>query len=149
VPSEHALRATALILALAGIGIATYIAIAEAGGGTPVCVAGGGGCEKVADSKYSELLGINVAVIGIAGYVILAAAALIPGDLGRFGGLLAALFGFGFSAYLTYLELFEIDAICQWCVASAVVITLLLLVNLIRASRYLGADTRVTAEGRG
>ena len=33
--------------------------------------------------------------------------------------------GFGFSLYLTYLELFEIDAICQWCVASAVLMTLL------------------------
>jgi uncharacterized membrane protein len=138
VPSEQALRATALILALAGIGIATYIAIAESGGGAPVCVAGGGGCEQVADSEYSELLGINVAVIGIAGYGILAAAALVPGDPGRFTGLLAALFGFGFSVYLTYLELFEIDAICQWCVASAVVMTLLLAVNLVRAARYLG-----------
>ena len=40
-----------------------------------------------------------------------------------------ALVGFGFSAYLTYLELFVIDAICQWCVASAVLMTLLLVVN--------------------
>ena len=43
--------------------------------------------------------------------------------------------GFGFSAYLTYLELFEIDAICQWCVASAVIMTVLLVLTWTRAIR--------------
>jgi uncharacterized membrane protein len=51
-----------------------------------------------------------------------------------------ALVGFGFSAYLTYLELFTIDAICQWCVASAVLMTLALIVNSMRAYGYLGRD---------
>ena len=118
--SERNLRIVAAILALVGIGVATYIAIAESGGGAPKCLVGGGGCETVANSKYSDLAGINVAVIGIAGYVALLAAAAVPGDAGRLGGFLTALVGFGFSAYLTYLELFVIDAICQWCVASAV-----------------------------
>ena len=138
-PSERTLRAAALVLSLIGIAVAAYIAIAESGGGAPVCVAGGGGCEKVADSEYSELFGANVAVIGIGGYVVLAVAALLAGDAARFTGLLASLVGFGFSAYLTYLELFEIEAICQWCVVSAVTMTLLLVVNTMRASRYLGA----------
>jgi uncharacterized membrane protein len=40
-----------------------------------------------------------------------------------------ALAGTLFSGYLTYLELFVIHAICQWCVASAVIVTLLLLVE--------------------
>ena len=40
--------------------------------------------------------------------------------------------GFGFSAWLTYVELFEIDAICQWCVASAVIMTLLAVVTSLR-----------------
>jgi uncharacterized membrane protein len=51
-----------------------------------------------------------------------------------------ALVGFGFSAYLTYLELFVVKAICQWCVASAVLMTLLLLVNAGRAFAYAGAE---------
>ena len=46
--------------------------------------------------------------------------------------------GFGFSAYLTYLELFMIEAICQWCVASAALMTLLLGVTAARAFRYVG-----------
>ena len=138
--SEQNLRIVAGALALAGIGVATYISSAELGGGTPVCLAGGHGCETVARSHYSHLAGINVAVIGIAGYVLLLIAALIPGDLGRFGGFLTALVGFGFSAYLTYLELFVIDAICQWCVASAVIMALSLAVAGARAFAYTGRD---------
>jgi uncharacterized membrane protein len=135
--SERNLRVAAAILALAGIGVATYIAIAESGGGAPKCLAGGHGCETVADSQYSHLAGVNVAVIGIIGYVLLLAAAIAPGDPGRFGGFLTALIGFGFSVYLTYLELFVIDAICQWCVASAVTmaaLTLLAVARVLRAS---------------
>jgi uncharacterized membrane protein len=138
--SERNLRIAAVVLAIAGIGVATYIAIAESGGGAPKCLAGGGGCETVADSQYSHLAGINVAVIGIFGYVLLLAAAIVPGDPGRFGGFLAALVGFGFSVYLTYLELFVIDAICQWCVASAVLMTLSLAVAATRAFAYAGHE---------
>jgi uncharacterized membrane protein len=139
-PTERNLRIAAVVLALIGIGIATYIVIADSGGGAPKCLAGGSGCETVADSHYSHLAGINVAVFGIFGYVVLLAAALVPGDAGRFGGFLAALVGFGFSAYLTYLELFVIDAICQWCVASAVVMSLSLAVAAARAVAYTGRE---------
>jgi uncharacterized membrane protein len=139
-PTERNLRIAAVVLALIGIGIATYIVIADSGGGAPKCLAGGGGCETVADSHYSHLAGINVAVFGIFGYVVLLAAALVSGDAGRFGGFLAALVGFGFSAYLTYLELFVIDAICQWCVASAVVMSLSLAVAAARAVAYTGRE---------
>jgi uncharacterized membrane protein len=138
--SERNLRIAAAALAAAGIAVATYIVVADSGGGAPKCLAGGGGCETVADSHYSHLAVINVAVFGIFGYVLLLAAALVPGDLGRFGGFLTALIGFGFSAYLTYLELFVIDAICQWCVGSAVLMTLSLAVAATRAFAYTGRD---------
>ena len=120
--------------------MATYIAIAESGGGAPKCLAGGSGCETVADSKYAHLAGVNVAVIGIVGYVLVLAAAIVPGDPGRFGGFLTALIGFGFSLYLTYLELFVIDAICQWCVASAILMALSLAVAATRAFAYAGHE---------
>jgi uncharacterized membrane protein len=139
-PSERALRGAAAAIALIGVGVATYITIADSGGGHPVCVAGGSGCQTVADSSYSHLFGVNVAVFGIAGYVMLFAAALAAGDLGRFAGLMLALVGFGFSAYLTYLELFTIDAICQWCVASAILMTVLLALNVVRAIGYTGSE---------
>jgi len=138
--SERNLRITAAILAVLGLGVATYIAIAESGGGAPKCLAGGGGCETVANSRYSDLAGVNVAVIGIFGYALLLAAAALPGDPGRFGGFLTALVGFGFSIYLTYLELFVIDAICQWCVASAILMALSLAVAATRAFAYAGSE---------
>jgi uncharacterized membrane protein len=138
--SERTLRIAAAVLALAGIGVATYIAIAESGGGAPKCLAGGSGCETVADSKYAHLAGVNVAVIGIVGYVLVFVAAIVPGDPGRFGGFLTALIGFGFSLYLTYLELFVIDAICQWCIASAILMALSLAVAATRAFAYAGHE---------
>src|SRR6478672_13778096 len=138
--SERSLRIAAGILAIIGIGVATYITIAEFGGGAPKCLAGGHGCETVAQSHYSHLAGINVAAIGIIGYVLLLVAAILPGDPGRFGGFLFALVGFGFSLYLTYLELFVIDAICQWCVASAVLMALSLAVAATRAFAYAGHE---------
>ncbi|HKH42279.1 MAG TPA: vitamin K epoxide reductase family protein [Solirubrobacterales bacterium] len=138
--SERNLQIAAVVLAVAGLVVATYIAIAESGGGTPKCLAGGGGCETVAESKYSELAGVNLALLGIFGYALLLAAAMVPGDYGRFGGFLTALIGFGFSAYLTYLELFVIDAICQWCVASAILMALALAVAAIRAFAYAGSE---------
>jgi uncharacterized membrane protein len=148
---EDGYRKVGAFLSLVGLGVAIYITAADAGGGAPVCVAGGHGCQTVADSSYSHLAGINVSVLGIGGYLVLLAAFAAPGDAGRFIGLLAALIGFGFSLYLTYLELFTIDAICQWCVASAVVMTAILVVAGLRAYRYSGAEfgvgpPRVTEE---
>ena len=139
-PSERVLRTIAGVLALAGIGVALYIAVVESGGGAPQCLAGGHGCETVANSHYSHIAGINVAVFGIVGYVLLLGASVLAGDVARIGGLAVALVGFGFSVYLTYLELFVIDAICQWCVASAVLMTLLFVVSVLRAFGYVGSE---------
>ena len=85
-PAEGTLRGIATFLATFGIGVATYIAIAESGGGSPVCMAGGNGCQTVAESAYSQLLGVNVAIFGIVGYVLLLGAALLRGDGARMAG---------------------------------------------------------------
>jgi uncharacterized membrane protein len=130
----------ATFVAVLGIGVATYITIADSGGGAPTCLAGGGGCETVAGSSYSHVLGVNVAVFGIVGYVLLLAAALLRGDLARMAGFAIALGGFGFSVYLTYLELFKIEAICQWCVGSAVLMTILFGLNAVRMVGYAGKE---------
>jgi uncharacterized membrane protein len=139
-PTEGTLRGIATFLATFGIGVATYIAIADSGGGSPVCIAGGHGCQTVAESSYSHLLGVNVAVFGILGYVVLLGSALLRGDGPRMTGFLFSLVGFGFSLYLTYLELFTIDAVCQWCVASAVLMTLVFAVNSTRMLAYVGSE---------
>ena len=67
------------------------------------------------------------------------------GEPGLFAGALIALTGFGFSVYLTYLELFRIHAICQWCVASAVIMTLLAALTVTRLVVAAPAGTPVEA----
>ncbi|MDX6609049.1 MAG: hypothetical protein QOF85_974 [Solirubrobacterales bacterium] len=139
-PPEGTLRGIATFLASFGIGVATYIAIADSGGGSPVCIAGGHGCQTVAESSYSHLAGVNIAVFGIVGYVLLLGSAVLRGDVPRMAGFAISLIGFGYSLYLTYLELFTIDAICQWCVASAVLMTLLFATNAVRMLAYVGTE---------
>jgi uncharacterized membrane protein len=136
--NEGALRRAAAFLAAFGIGVAAYIAIAEADGGAPACFAGSGGCETVAASSHSELAGISVALIGVFGYVLLLSTALLRGDTARMAGFGLGLAGFGYTVYLTYLELFVIDAICQWCVVSAVLMVALFAVSALRMLRYVG-----------
>jgi uncharacterized membrane protein len=137
-PAEATLRRIIAFIATLGVGVATYITIADAGGGSPTCLAGGGGCETVANSSYSHIAGVNVSIFGIVGYLAILATAFLATDWARFGGFAMALGGFGFSVYLTYLEIFTIEAICQWCVASAVLMTILFLLNATRLVGYAG-----------
>jgi uncharacterized membrane protein len=145
-PSEATLRRIIAFVATLGIGVATYITIADSGGGAPTCLAGGGGCETVANSSYSHIAGVNVAVFGIVGYVSLLLTAFFANDAARFGGFAISLGGFGFSVYLTYLEIFKIEAICQWCVASAVLMTILFLLNATRLVGYAGTTRAAVRE---
>lgn len=138
--TEAAIQRIGAGVALIGIGVATYITIADSGGGAPACFAGGHGCQTVADSDYAHLGGVAVSAIGIVGYVLLLGAMLWPGDAGRLGALALSLIGFGFSLYLTYLELAVIDAVCQWCVASAVLMTVLFGLSVLRAIRFTGVE---------
>jgi uncharacterized membrane protein len=138
--SERTLRIALGLLALVGIGIAGYLTIVHYEDAEVACIAGGESCSKVQDSEYAELAGVPVPLIGLIGYVTVLVAAALPGDPGRLLGLFAGLVGVGFSIYLTYLEVFEIEAICHWCVASAVVMCIVLAVALLRAARFLGRD---------
>jgi len=139
-PGEWTLRRAIAFVAALGIGVATYIAIAESGGGSPVCLAGSTGCKTVAESSYSHVAGVNIAVFGIVGYALLLASAFFASDAARFGGFAVALGGFGYSIFLTYIELFKIEAICQWCLASAVLMTILFALNATRLIGYGGTD---------
>jgi uncharacterized membrane protein len=139
-PSEWTLRRAIAFLAALGVGVATYIAVEAAGGDAPRCLAGSTGCATVAKSSYSHVGGVNVAVFGIVGYVLLLASAFFANDLARFGGFVVALGGFGYSVFLTYVEVFKIEAICQWCVGSAVLMTLLFALNAVRLTGYAGTE---------
>jgi uncharacterized membrane protein len=122
--SDRALRAAGLVLAVLGVGVAGYLVYVHYANIDPVCNIAHG-CHKVQTSSYSKLAGIPVALLGLIGYVVILGALLVRGETARMVAALTALVGFGFSMYLTYRELFTIDAICQWCVLSAIVMTLL------------------------
>lgn len=136
-PQKLTLAIAALILL--GIGVAGYLTYAHYADIDPVCAGGSGGCHIVQASDYAELFGIPVAMIGLGGYLALAASLFVPGEAGRALGMALALVGAGFSLYLTYLELYVIDAICQWCVASAVIMVLLAALTTARMLRGPGA----------
>ncbi|HWH93729.1 MAG TPA: vitamin K epoxide reductase family protein [Baekduia sp.] len=120
--SDRALRTAGLVLAVLGVAIAGYLVYVHYADVDPVCNIAHG-CHKVQTSQYAKLAGIPVALLGLLGYVTILVALLVPGEAARMVAALTALVGFGFSVYLTYRELFTIDAICQWCVASAVLMT--------------------------
>jgi uncharacterized membrane protein len=127
--SDRHLRVAVAVLALLGLAVAGYLTYVHYAELEPICAGGGGGCERVQSSSYAELAGVPVALLGLAGYALILLSLWVPGDTGRVAGALFALIGFGLSAYLTWLELFEIDAICQWCVVSAVLMTALALIT--------------------
>jgi uncharacterized membrane protein len=139
-PGEGNLQRAIAFVAALGVGVATYIAIEAAGGDAPSCLAGSSGCATVAKSSYSHVAGVNIAVFGIVGYALLLASAFFANDLARFGGFVVALGGFGYSVFLTYIEIFKIEAICQWCVASAVLMTVLFLLQATRLIAYGGSS---------
>ena len=140
---DRRLRIAAFVMTVLGIGVAAYLTYIHYAGIEPVCNIAHG-CVKVQSSKYAELAGVPVALLGLIGYVTILAALVVDGELGRLAAALIALVGFGFSAYLTYRELFTIDAICQWCVASAVLMTGLAIVCTWRVLIAEPAPTAVT-----
>ncbi len=130
------LRPVAMLLAAVGTGIAGYLTYVHYAGIDPVCT-GGGGCEKVQTSEYSEIVGVPVALLGLFGYlVILAALALWRAETGRIAVLIVAWGGLAFSAYLQYRSLVTVDATCIWCLGSALT---MLLITLTVTARFIFA----------
>ncbi len=111
-------RAASAAVAVAGLAIAAYLTVVHYAGAEPVCGVAHG-CATVQQSEYAQLAGVPVALIGLAGYVAILASLLRDGEAWRTATAFLALGGFGFSAWLTYVEVVRLEAICIWCVASA------------------------------
>lgn len=113
------------IIAVAGLGIAAYLLAARILGEPPAC----GpikGCETVASSEYATLFGVPVALFGV-GYSTFLMIACVRWWRRADRWALYASYGLGLAgiiavAYLTYLEVFIIEAICVWCVGYAATI---------------------------
>ena len=115
----RASRVALSALAAMGLLISAYLTWVHFARVAPACVGGSGGCETVQSSRYATILEVPVSVVGMVGYAGLLFSAALRGEAGVYLGLLIALVGTLFSAYLTYLEVFVIHALCQWCLASA------------------------------
>lgn len=126
------------VLALSGLGVAGYLTYEKFSGGGLICWGGSQDCETVQNSPYSQVGPIPVAVIGLIGYLVVLVVTAVQRRTSsletrrtlagvNFGLALGA---FLYSVYLTYLELFVIYAICTWCVISAVLMTLILVLAI-------------------
>ncbi len=124
-------RIVAAILAVVGIAVTAYLVWERYHGNAPVCALGGG-CLTVQRSEWATVAGVPVAIMGLVAYVGMLVCALIPRQIAALGSLFLSLLGVMLSGYLTYLELFSIHAVCEYCVTSAIVVALLLVVSVVR-----------------
>jgi uncharacterized membrane protein len=149
--SRRTLRIVMIVLTALGLALASYLTYVHYAEIKPVCTSGGA-CFKVQTSAYSKLAGVPVALMGLIGYVAIMFSLLAPeSETTRFGTLIFTVGGFGFSAYLTYRELFSIHAVCEECATSAGLMTILMLLAIWRFLRgdpdvY---DTRPIAASEG
>lgn len=127
-----------------GLAVAGYLTFIESTGTQVVC-GPVGNCGDVQNSKYAILFGIlPVGVLGLAGYLAILAGWLLwqfgPEPFKKWGALAIwgfCVFGVLFSTYLTFLEPFVIGATCMWCISSAVLMIVLLLVSTPTAQQLL------------
>ena len=124
------------IAAVIGLLDSIYLAYVKLANAEIYCTPGLGDCDVVNASQWSSLWGIPLGVYGVIGF----AAILLIESLGNKWKLLTThndliLFaisfaGFLFSLYLTYIELFILHAICQWCILSALMMTVIFIVSV-------------------
>jgi uncharacterized membrane protein len=139
-----------IVLGLCGLAISLYLVTTHFGD-KPIACAGVGDCAAVNSSAYASIGGVPVSLLGVGLYVSLATLAYVwsrdPSDDRRmvaYWGM--ALSGAGYAAYLTYVELTILHAICVWCVASATILTTSL--ALATAALVFTPDTAGVTPGR-
>ncbi|RPH55213.1 MAG: vitamin K epoxide reductase family protein [Chloroflexi bacterium] len=125
------------ILCIIGFGVAGYLAYVETAQVTAVC-GPVGDCNTVQQSEYARLFGIlSIGMLGLIGYEAIIIAWLVArfttgrlADLAGISLFIMPFFGTLFSIYLTFLEPFVIGATCAWCLTSAVLMTVLMLLTI-------------------
>ena len=134
-------RMVAAVLSLIGVFLAFYL-VANNLGWTPPIPCGTGACGLVQSSKYAWIGPVPVSAVGLAGYLSLFALSIAGLQRSLAGSRALAfllfagsLLGVLFSAYLTYLEAMVIQAWCRYCVASAILITVIFLTTLPEVKR--------------
>jgi len=120
-------------LAAAGLGVSAYLTAIKLSGATALFCESGSGCEVVQASRYAVFLGAPTAAWGILLYAVVVGLALSGLRPQRWLAAYAlAVTAVAFSAYLTWLSVFEIGAVCPWCLIDAGIAVALLVVLLVR-----------------
>jgi uncharacterized membrane protein len=126
-----------IALVVIGLFVSIYMTIYKISGNEGMCL-GSGDCSTVNASRFSEVNGIPVAVVGIIGYVAILAFHLFENrnTFFRQNAILLifgmSLTGFIFTVWLVYVELALLNAICPFCVTSQVAMTLIFIIAIIR-----------------
>ncbi len=132
-------------LALIGTLDALYLTYSKVANVETACPANATfNCDLVQHSLYSQLGGIPIVYLGLGGYVAILVVLFLDGRVPFFtqrGPLLAfglSLFGFLYSGYLTSIEAFVLHAWCMWCLGSAIIMTTLFVLSVVRTWRRIG-----------
>ncbi|MBE0671286.1 MAG: vitamin K epoxide reductase family protein [Anaerolineales bacterium] len=126
-----------LALVIVGLLVSIYMTIYKVTSNDSMCL-GSGDCSTVNASRYSEVNGIPVAIIGVLGYVAILGVLVFENRNSFFrqnGTLLVfgmALTGFIFTVWLIYVEIALLKAICPFCVTSQVAMTIIFIISVIR-----------------
>jgi uncharacterized membrane protein len=125
--SDRVLRLAATLVAAAGAAVAGYLTYVHYRPDALVCTSGGG-CETVQESRYAELVGVPVALLGLLAYAVVLTLVVWDAPVARTLAVAIALSAAGFASYLLVLQAFVIDAWCVWCLVNDVVVVPLLAV---------------------
>jgi uncharacterized membrane protein len=137
--SDRLLRGGLFVVTASGIGVAAYLTYVHYEPTALICTSGGG-CETVQQSEYAVLVGIPVAILGLAYWIAALALIVWDSELARTLTAALAITGLAFAAYLVILQLFVIDAICVWCMVNDLVLTPLFIVLALLRLRTAGDD---------
>jgi len=115
-----------IVLAFIGLIDAGYITVKYYTGGEVACPITGG-CSSVLTSTYSQIAGFPVSGYGLIFYTSVLLLAFLYLDMKaqwieKLMPLLG-LVGFLFTLWFVYLQIFVIEAICFFCMVSAILVT--------------------------
>ena len=137
---DKRLRQITIALTILGLLVASYMTIYKVTNNESMCI-GSSGCSEVNASRYSEINGIPVAVLGVLGYAAILALLFLeqrPGILQQNGTMMffgVSLLGFLFTLYLIYVEVALIKAYCPFCLASQAVMIFVFIISVMRLVR--------------
>ena len=137
---DKRLRQITIALTIIGLLVSIYMTIYKVTNNETMCI-GSSGCSEVNASRYSEVNGIPVAILGVAGYAAILALLFLeqrPGLFQQNGSMMffgVSLLGFLFTLYLIYIEVALIKAYCPFCLTSQAVMTIIFIISVIRLIR--------------